>query len=479
VPGDIWSLVRTGSSEWAGHSNDAPPGGREDNKLLPLDPIQPVDDCRDVGAAIVRPGDWRQDVRHIHIMATAGLLLITLLVAGIAAISLRPQSSNALPNSTAAETTVRDFYAAINQSLQSRNPSDLQRHLDKGFASHDRKLAAPANAAEFTARIVGIIHAFPGSRVVAENVTGSGNLVFARIAFEGPGGGALLGLPIPAGGLWGPLDIFRVSDGKIAEHWGSAPAGLAVSQPVQAPFPVVRQSRWVLQLVEVTIASEVSLTASSRNIPVIYRVHAGQFRVTSVSAANADSVAAIAGAGGGWSLLPPGTDAAVGEGQFVVVPLGTVVTISNQSTAPAVLLELSQVQPVVGGAAQAPLLDLESARVTRKALAVSPAMTLAPGDYLLEFGQLGLPVGAGIANHSISAPRLMLVEHGQLTISTNGEKAWVTDHGSGVMRTLQAATLVPGDGVVTPADAEHLLFNTGDEPADLLVARLTTVSLST
>jgi predicted ester cyclase len=426
---------------------------------------------RVTSAATVWPGELGVVMRRIQVIASAVLLLITVSVSGLAAVTFGHANSDARPTSTVAEQAVRDFYDAINQTLRSGNPTVLQRQLSPEFVSHDQGQSNPFDAASFAARIVNLKSALPNSQVVPDTISASGNLVAARVTFESAGGGTLLGLPAPFDAFWGPTDVFRVRGGKIAEHWGSAPEGMAVSRAIQTPFPVTRTDHMVLQMSELTVRGEQSHTIYASTFPSIFRVQSGHFNATPRRSPDNGTGVAISGQEG-RSLLPPGSDTQVGPGDFIIVPAGFGVSLSNPNTDEAVLLELSRALPMSGGEVGVASYDRGPAPVTRVVIFVSPALPVTPGTYRLEFGQLGLPVGAGFSAQVIGTSQLILVERGQLSALSSGPKLWVTDGSTGIMRITSAATLVRSDGVVTPGSVELSLYSTGDEPTVLLIARL-------
>ena len=70
--------------------------------------------------------------------------------------------------------------------------------------------------------IVGMMKtAFPDLRVTVEDAFGAGDRLCGRITFAGTNTGPLMGQP-PTGrsASWGGIDIVRIQDGRIAEHWG-------------------------------------------------------------------------------------------------------------------------------------------------------------------------------------------------------------------------------------------------------------------
>jgi steroid delta-isomerase-like uncharacterized protein len=80
---------------------------------------------------------------------------------------------------------------------------------------------------------------FSDYRVAIEDVIAGGDRVVARVTLHGTQQGEFMGIP-PHGKqvAVGTIDIFRLSDGKIAEHWG-APDRLGLMQQLGA-MPAAR-----------------------------------------------------------------------------------------------------------------------------------------------------------------------------------------------------------------------------------------------
>jgi steroid delta-isomerase-like uncharacterized protein len=84
--------------------------------------------------------------------------------------------------------------------------------------------------------------AFPDTQVTVEDLIAEGDKVVARVRPEGTQHGEFLGIP-PTGKYMTitAMDMFRVADGKIVEHWGEQDMlGLlqqlgAIPTPEQAP----------------------------------------------------------------------------------------------------------------------------------------------------------------------------------------------------------------------------------------------------
>jgi steroid delta-isomerase-like uncharacterized protein len=121
------------------------------------------------------------------------------------------------------------------QQLAEAFAATLSAHDMDGFAAlfaddyinHQVSAAAPAPAAGvspkqatvgfFAARLKGL----PDLKVTIEAIVAADDKVAASFVYEGTQQGALLGVaPTGKRMRFTSCDIFRVADGKIAEHWG-------------------------------------------------------------------------------------------------------------------------------------------------------------------------------------------------------------------------------------------------------------------
>lgn len=79
----------------------------------------------------------------------------------------------------------------------------------------------PSGSAGTKALITGLRGMFPDLKLTIEDIAVEGDKVWIRMRAKGTNGGSIMGKP-PTG-KWMEIDIIdvcRVSDGKIVEHWG-------------------------------------------------------------------------------------------------------------------------------------------------------------------------------------------------------------------------------------------------------------------
>ena len=132
----------------------------------------------------------------------------------------------AIPDAAEAE----DAGAVVERFAAALSAHDMTAFADlfaDDYVNHQRSAAAPAppagksprqaTLAFFQARLTGI----PDLRVSIETSLASGDKAAASFVYEGAHGGVYYGVaPTGRPMRFTSCDIFRVRDGRIAEHWG-------------------------------------------------------------------------------------------------------------------------------------------------------------------------------------------------------------------------------------------------------------------
>ena len=119
-----------------------------------------------------------------------------------------------------------DNKAVIRRWIEAFNERDLQGEADvlaPGFVAHVPDAPAPLDLEgleawrEFTAPFV---EAFPDLQLTIQDIAAEGDTVAARVAFRGTHRGEFQALP-PTGKevAFSSIEIDRVVDGKVEEHW--------------------------------------------------------------------------------------------------------------------------------------------------------------------------------------------------------------------------------------------------------------------
>jgi steroid delta-isomerase-like uncharacterized protein len=80
--------------------------------------------------------------------------------------------------------------------------------------------------------------AFPDMQATLEDIIAEGDKVVTRMTLRGTNTGPFMGMP-PTGksATWSFIDIFRIADGKLAEHWVEMDSGVLMQQLGLVPPP--------------------------------------------------------------------------------------------------------------------------------------------------------------------------------------------------------------------------------------------------
>ena len=153
------------------------------------------------------------------------------MIAGAALIGDAPLVARA---AKAQDTSIAGRFAA---ALSAHDLDAFAALFAEGYVNHQASAAAPppppgvkpkaATVAFFAARLKGL----PDLKVAIQETLAQYDLVAASFAYEGTHQGVYYGFE-PTGKrlFFTSCDIFRVSDGQIAEHWGMGDIAGVVAQ---------------------------------------------------------------------------------------------------------------------------------------------------------------------------------------------------------------------------------------------------------
>lgn len=104
--------------------------------------------------------------------------------------------------------------------LATGNAARSADFLSMGFVDHDPAAGAAADAGGVVAKLKAMWAAFPNGRFELEAIVAAGDLVAAHSTFRGTQTGKL-GTLAPTGRTVAVsfMDFYRMTEGKIAEHW--------------------------------------------------------------------------------------------------------------------------------------------------------------------------------------------------------------------------------------------------------------------
>ena len=110
---------------------------------------------------------------------------------------------------------VQQFFEQV---VNQKNLAALAQFVTPGSINHTVPPGMPQEANQFLGLY---LNAFPDANVTVEDLMADGDKVVARVSFRGTHQGALRGIA-PTGkqiAIMG-INIFRIANGKLVEHWG-------------------------------------------------------------------------------------------------------------------------------------------------------------------------------------------------------------------------------------------------------------------
>ena len=121
--------------------------------------------------------------------------------------------------------------ARIYSEVSRGNLSIIEELLTPDFVEREVTPDLPPTRAGVRQMFEGMRTAFPDFQIHAEDIIAEGEKVFVRAAIRGTQRGPFMG--VPASGKQINIivaDFFRLSQGKIVEHWGVADTGSMLKQ---------------------------------------------------------------------------------------------------------------------------------------------------------------------------------------------------------------------------------------------------------
>jgi steroid delta-isomerase-like uncharacterized protein len=130
---------------------------------------------------------------------------------------------------------IKAFVTHFETAMNTGRPEAADSLFAPGFTDHDPWPGHPADGAGFKAGLAEMRSSFPDLNVKVEQVIAQGDHIAVRFRISGTQLGAFMGAP-PSGNTFSvaAIDIHRISDGRIAEHWGVIDAAAMMSQLADA-----------------------------------------------------------------------------------------------------------------------------------------------------------------------------------------------------------------------------------------------------
>jgi predicted SnoaL-like aldol condensation-catalyzing enzyme len=308
---------------------------------------------------------------------------------------------------------VQQFYAAVNETIATGNPADLQRVVAPHFVEENPLPGVEPGRTGLEDYLIALHDFVPGLRLVAEVMVVSAGQVVTRVDVQDDQISTVL--PAALGeraAVWSAVEIFRVAGGVVVGRWGITD-GLMLARPLaevslNLPLPSPR----VVALGRVTIAPSARWDAPSAGPRLLY-MNEGAVIVELAPGAIAGTTPEVDSAAvlrdGNRSDTPQPVMLAAGRAW--VAPAETRISMTNVGGAAAQLLMLAFSEPQIPNGA-APVAETPQVGVEVHVLAGDLATVLGVGPVSLSLEQIALASKAGLSLSSAEGPILIAVEMG-------------------------------------------------------------------
>ena len=127
----------------------------------------------------------------------------------------------------------------VEEAINQNNMSLVEQLLAVDFVEHEELPPGMPTGIEGTKILFQMLHsAFPDFHATINDLIAEGDKVVVYMTWSGTQQGEFMGMP-PSGKTMsiGVIDIFRVDDGKIVEHWGMMDSASMMQQLGAMPAP--------------------------------------------------------------------------------------------------------------------------------------------------------------------------------------------------------------------------------------------------
>lgn len=360
-------------------------------------------------------------------------LVFTLaLVTGVAllGVAFTVTDGAATPNpGNANAAVVQRFYDAANTLLQTGTATALEDVLAPAFIDHqEREHLAPTDHG-LIPYFIGLRASYPTLRLTALEMIAQGDRVAVRVQVEGADDGEFLSLPIHDGPApWGSLDVFRVEDGRISDHWSGLGSPMLLEPLFQAPlFTRVRLEpdtnfapTFTVQVKRLQLIPD-AITKIAADVDTVLLLEKGSLDVSIVSMASAENDSSVGRIG--QDAIRDRQDKTLGSGEVLTVPAGMILTLHNNGEVPAeavittASLDLFPEVAPSGPPSETPESASEGSNETMTIVAELHS-TIRPDDGRLHMaaGRATLAPGGRLVVGATAGLAMLVVERGTLTV---------------------------------------------------------------
>jgi mannose-6-phosphate isomerase-like protein (cupin superfamily)/predicted ester cyclase len=398
------------------------------------------------------------------VTAIAFLRLAELLAAEPLRSRIAPSSGNS--------ALVRGFYDAVNATIATGRHSDLDRLLAADFVEHGGPPGLLPTRAGLAQRLVTLHAIYPTLRLAEQGLIGQGEVVVAHVRVEDATRGTFLGLSLPDQSMqWGTVDVFRIADGRIAEHWGGQETlFLEPFYQELLDFPV--SPLQTISLVRTTIAPGGTIAVWAIRGPEAILLESGRLTVAIDSGSTVSTSiwrALPAGSTAPPEEVVPSAEVALAAGDLVLFPEGLRATVRNDGAVAVTILTVALRRP--GGGARAAGVPPEMATDDLDGGAL---VALPGGPATLGLGRVTLTPGTALPVAATGVAQFV-VETGSLNLANASGTVWSRRAEDNSLTTGTDSILGPGDAVTLSPGTTSDLRNVGATPLVLLVVTIAPV----
>ena len=394
----------------------------------------------------------------LHLL-TCILGLVTAVALLLASATLTDGRIDASPDARGAANAalVERFYAAVNLAIGDGDSSALDATVGRHFRGRVRPGEA-ATGDDLKRYLAGLHRGAPGTRVIVDELTADEDTVAAHVTVRGH---LLTDEPPP----WGPIDTFRVVDGKIEEHRTSRDGVVLVEPVLRAEVGVLPPDATGVVMARLAYAPGASVAGHHAEGPTLLSLEQGSL------ALRVNGAVPIRRAGAEPDkpdITPIGFASTLHAGDSVVVPAGIAYGLLNDGADPAIVVGVTVFRGTGAAEHTRPLATPEAA---------APLLTAAPGATGAGFAgaAMGVPsstipptlvtVTSGVANGWPIGPAVVAV--GRVTLLPGASVA--PSEASATLVQVEPGTIGPATAAGDPAPGAGVLDNPGSVPLVLLV----------
>jgi predicted SnoaL-like aldol condensation-catalyzing enzyme len=397
------------------------------------------------------------------------------------------------PGPADTEHVVRDFYAAVNESIRTGNVAALDEVVADDLIAHSTLATVAPDHAGLVRYLTSLHTTFPHLQLTVTDVVVTSDRAIADVAIENGAAGMFLGGTLRGGEPWGETDAFRITDHQISELWSGPQEVVLLESGAQAPYQVLDPPERTITLDRLTIPVGASYAASSTEEQRWLFVEAST--VTAASARHERTTAMELGLTGNIAQFEPRpteqrNPATLETGDLVALPIWSQTEIHNIGVEPASLLVLAAGSPIAIGNMQTDpaghggeistdaiagwpgwpggTVRISESGATLASLTGNTTTKLSDKRTVVAVGQAVLAPGSAFAVQ-VAGPHMLVVDSGMLDLISEGEPARI-HQGSGA--DLNAGALGPGAGALLRTGSVAHFLNPGDEPTVVTIIAL-------